>query len=666
MLRSMFTGVGGVKGHQVMLDVVGNNISNVNTVGFKRSVVNFQDLLYQTSRGASAPSGNRGGVNALQVGLGVKVAAVETVHTQGAIQSTGNPLDMAIQGDGYFAVRGGGNTYYTRAGNFVMDGAGNVVQAGTGYYLQGYQVTVDAATGEEVISTTLSDVLIPVGSKLEAKATRNVWYKCNLDSRVSSFVPMGFDERDVEVRYGLSLSGLGSTEVTVRFQEVEQDIATEGFLRMELLLPGSNSPLPIRIFPAGVEPDRGKVLYAISSIHTAVNVLTTGALRVDMDRDGSFDFTVQVRDGGVLTFESLYSVVSARQIHRFDLSDLDDFGMRSFAANSAGLQLGYLFDFDFHPQGGGNMLLKVIQINSPGAAAPFYYQVFTVLMNPDGTFREILMPSSFSSLRAFSASTISLDPLGRSITFRSFYDRTQSLSISQRPSSMTSSKIEVYDSQGNPYTLETIFRKVDNNRWEWRVYMPDDPSVPMSGNFGFVEFGPDGLIRSGNPTDPLRIFPPGAEVLSVNLDFDGVNSRTEGVTQFGSDFSTKAYMQDGYPMGVLQSFNVSQDGSVVGVYSNGRSKVLYRIPLATFNNPSGLLKVGDTVFAASTNSGEPVLNLAQTGGTGSILGGNLEMSNVDLTEEFVRLIMAQRGFQASARVITTSDQVLEELMNIKR
>ena len=120
MLRSLMTGVSGVRGHQTLLDVVGNNIANVNTVGFKKSTVTFQDLLYQTSRGASSPQDNRGGINPMQVGLGVNIGAIETIHSQGQLQYTGNRTDMAIQGDGYYVMSDGGRTLYSRAGNFFM------------------------------------------------------------------------------------------------------------------------------------------------------------------------------------------------------------------------------------------------------------------------------------------------------------------------------------------------------------------------------------------------------------------------------------------------------------------------------------------------------------------------------------------------------------------
>ena len=131
MLRSLLSGVSGVKAHHTMLDVTGNNISNVNTSGFKKSTTVFQDLLYQTSQGATSPTEGRGGVNALQIGLGVQVAAVETIHTQGQVEYTSNPLDMAIQGDGYYVVTSGTQTLYTRAGNFTLDENGDIVQSGT-------------------------------------------------------------------------------------------------------------------------------------------------------------------------------------------------------------------------------------------------------------------------------------------------------------------------------------------------------------------------------------------------------------------------------------------------------------------------------------------------------------------------------------------------------
>lgn len=161
----------------------------------------------------------------------------------------------------------------------------------------------------------------------------------------------------------------------------------------------------------------------------------------------------------------------------------------------------------------------------------------------------------------------------------------------------------------------------------------------------------------------------GATDAVITLDFAGTsfgNEPIEGVTQFGEAFTTKAFYQDGFGMGVLEDYAVGEDGIVQGVYSNGQTRSLSRVALALFANPQGLVKVGDTAFETSANSGLPQIVSPTEGGAGKISGGNLEMSNVDLSEEFVRLIVAQRGFQANARVITTSDDVLQELINMKR
>ena len=192
MLRSLMSGVSGVRGHQVSLDVVGNNIANVNTAGYKRSSITFQDLLYQNTSGTAAPNDQRGGVNAKQVGLGMQVSAIETLHTQGTTEYTGSRTDFAIQGDGYYVVMDGSSRLFTRAGNFTLDAESNLVQAGTGYRLQGYQMVRDPIDPLQFNQgSSLTDVNIPTGQKMEARQTTVVGYRCNLDSRAGTYLPMG-------------------------------------------------------------------------------------------------------------------------------------------------------------------------------------------------------------------------------------------------------------------------------------------------------------------------------------------------------------------------------------------------------------------------------------------------------------------------------------------
>ena len=152
----------------------------------------------------------------------------------------------------------------------------------------------------------------------------------------------------------------------------------------------------------------------------------------------------------------------------------------------------------------------------------------------------------------------------------------------------------------------------------------------------------------------------------IKLNFGGNGDKLNSVTQYASETTTKAVYQDGYTMGVLNDYNVDKDGTISGTFSNGQVQPLYRVALATFPNQQGLEKVGDSAFAPTINSGDANIDAADSGGKGSIKGATLEMSNVDLTEEFTRLIISQRGFQANTRVVTTSDQILEEVVNLKR
>ncbi|MDR3321444.1 MAG: flagellar hook-basal body complex protein, partial [Synergistaceae bacterium] len=306
-------------------------------------------------------------------------------------------------------------------------------------------------------------------------------------------------------------------------------------------------------------------------------------------------------------------------------------------------------------------------------------------------------------------------------------------------------KIDVYDSLGNVYTLETVFRKVMDvpadptaspptgaeAEWDWYSYYVDSDGKPIPEygvGAGTLVFGDDGLLKRTYYYDPddIRELKAGnlstIEYIEVNIDAEGVpkdeygNAITgkvgadfntvgaqgqvvtnggiqtyvpnfisldflgysigkqldiakepiDGVTQFGARTSTTGYYQDGYAMGLLQNWSVSQTGVITGSYSNGKTLPIAQVALAMFANDQGLLKVGETCFAETTNSGLAQIGTPLEGGAGSVIGNTVEMSNVDLSEEFVSLIRAQRGFQANARVVTTSDQVLEELINLKR
>ena len=181
MMRSLYAGVSGMQNHQTRLDVIGNNVANVNTTGFKRGRVNFQDMISQQMSGAASPTTEVGGVNPKEVGLGVTVAAIDTVFTQGNLQTTGVSTDVAIQGNGFFIMKNGEESFYTRAGAFSLDSEGTLVNPANGMRVQGWMA--EEINGQMVLQTAGSteDLIIPVGSKDPAKATENVNFACNLN-----------------------------------------------------------------------------------------------------------------------------------------------------------------------------------------------------------------------------------------------------------------------------------------------------------------------------------------------------------------------------------------------------------------------------------------------------------------------------------------------------
>jgi flagellar hook protein FlgE len=389
MLRSLYSGISGLRSHQTMLDVTGNNIANVNTTAFKAGAVQFQDTLSQLVQGASGPQAQVGGTNPAQIGLGVLVAGISTNFTQGAAQATGRPTDMMINGDGFFAVNVGGEIQYTRAGSFDPDADGRLVGPG-GAILQGW----NAVNGVVQQGGALGDVTIPLKTVAPASAT-------------------------------------GTSSVTG-------------------------------------------------------NLPSTAAVGDQLVRD-----------------------------------------------------------------------------------------------------------------------------------------------------------IKVYDANGAERNLSLTFTRTAGG---WDV-AGTDGTATATGALAFT----NGALTSGG-----------------TLTVGGVAVDLTKVTGF-ADLTTVAFKeQNGRKAGTLESFTLSKDGTIIGLFSNGDKQAVGRIALATFVNPGGLEKAGGSTYRATVNSGAAQLGAPGSDGLGTLQGGSLEMSNVDLSQEFTNLIVAQRGFQANARIITTSDEVLQELTNLKR
>jgi flagellar hook protein FlgE len=408
MSRSLFTAVSALRNHQAWLDVIGNNIANANTTGYKASSVVFSDVLSQTLNAGTAPGASTGGINPSQIGLGSKLSSITMNFQQGTIQNTNRTTDLAIEGEGFFVLANGNDRVYSRAGSFSLDATGTLVDSASGFLVQG-------AGG---------NIRINLGQQTPATPTGEAFFKGNLDST-----------------------------------------------------------------------------------------------------------------------------------------------------------------------------------------------------RPDGA------------------------------TYVATFD--------------------IRDSLGSSHTLTITFTKnfaAAAGQWDWAVTEADPAITSLTTATGSVTFGPTGAISAGASQAIGVVYAAAAGVATpqaVTLDF-GTASNPIPVTGFASASTVTLGSQDGRASGTLQSFTVGQDGVISGFYSNGTTATIDTLRLAAFPNPTGLLKAGSNRYRESPASGTASIGNPSVGGLGTILGGGLEQSNVDLAAEFSALIIAQRGFQANARTIATVDSMLEELVNLKR
>ncbi|AIY87620.1 MULTISPECIES: flagellar hook-basal body complex protein [unclassified Thermotoga] len=755
MMRSLYSGITGLKNFQVAMDVVGNNISNVNTVGFKASRVNFETMLAQTIKAGRSPQENVGGTNPMQIGLGSQVSSIDKIMTQGSFQNTGVKTDLAIQGDGFFIVSDGSSYYYTRAGAFTLDSNGNLIQTSTGYKVQGWTAVQDPETGERYIDTNkpIGDLVISAGMTMPAKKTSNVRFEGNLNSKLGpgSFVITLTDENGI------------NHDVRVWFEKTQSDLGTDPFsssqrytMKIDIDNDGTADVDGYMVFNEFGRVEEAGV-YAESQTMTAIGISGTTTLSdgtyqaIVLDSSGNvvYNGTTTV-SGGSFTISDpdivsgnnytviLYSADDTRNVTASsngsisDTTTLSDGTYQAIVLDSSGnvvyngtttVSSGSFTITDPDIVSGNNYTV-ILSSNSDAQTITAIGISGTTTLS-DGTYQTIVLDSSGnvvyngttnvsggsftindSDITAGNNYTVILltpNNASNSLTIAPgaelviptsgeprFYESDNPTNFVQTDytSPRYTTAVQVYDSLGNAYTVYYEFVRLGNttigsesfkNAWIWRAYT--DSGEPISlidedGGSGYVA----GLIdfdESGRPIQYRGLDSSynlsSGEVRTIQFDAgqsgDGVVTITadfSGATQFSGDSTLNIPWQDGNPMGVLESFAINEQGEIIGTFSNGLTDVLGQIALAVFNNPSGLSEVGNSLYVVSANSGVPKIGAPGSGGRGILIPGALEMSNVDLAEEFTKMIVAQRGFQANARVITTADQILNELVNIKR
>ncbi len=682
MMRSMFSGVSGLKGHQTRMDVVGNNIANVNTTGFKASRVTFADMISQNLSGAAGPNGTLGGVNPKQVGLGMSVASTDLIYSNGSVQQTGKNTDVAIsRGDGLFVVKRGEQQFYTRNGAFEFDAQGNLTIPSTGLYVQGYMANGGIVTPSGENTTKIQ---IPAGKSMEASSTISATYTKNLNATTP-----GYDVANVLVKYADGTSGTTNNYAPTEKGKLVLTMSTGKKIYL-----GDSAPQQT----VG-SATTGTNLY--SSTITNVTASSTGKVdaKLEMDENNSSspkkingsDSTVITRTGATALSSGTYAYGDAYNISGkitairsvAGTSDVElDLGSdntitpgtpvtitvpkpTSFTYKKGDTYTGQLKITSLTPQQGatvttadGNSAVLSGAIPAITNSATTYTHNANAL---DGKITAITRESTYE-YGGKTVSTIALNTKsGASIggLIGKSYNRGDTF----YPSVTT--LVTVYDSLGAAHSIPVVFTKAANNKWTmslgtggdtYSITEKDGTTTNVTLTKSDLTFDTTGAYLSGSASLNLT-YGNGAAAQQVSMNL-------ASVTQYAGT-STVAATSDGNAAGTLSSVSIDSSGVITGTYTNNVRRVEAQIAMAQFNNPSGLTKMGGNLYQESNNSGTRTVSGASDIGT-ELTTSALEMSNVDIADQFSDMIITQRGFQSNSKIITVSDEMLETLINMKR
>ena len=640
MLGSLYTSVAGLKGHMMSLNVSGNNIANINSIGFKGGRVTFQETLVQTLRGATKPHDGMGGVSPLQIGLGMGVGTIDNIFSQGVLQNTGVATDLGINGEGFFILSDGETEYFTRVGSFGYDADGNLVNPANGLILQGR-----LGDNDGVISagSAIRDISLPFGRKVPAEATTTVDFSCNLDASATTATStlLSSGTTGITSVFGDAVNGAGGTHV----------ITITGDNAIASSMAGSNL----------VDPA------ALDGSETLASLGVTDFSDFTLSVDGGDAISI----AGLSDSSTITDVINSINASVTGVTASLEGGEVVLARDYAGD--GAMYNITTSDGVAGNISRQLF-----GAAAG---SAFVVNNGTASTLivSDVFTPTGKAAMGAVSLGLTTNESTGIVTGISDLggggirVDANEGLAagtaeVETAPTEHFSS-IVVYDTLGVEHNLTVRFtRSAETGKWYWDASLDGTEQI-KGGQAGSVSFNEDGSLAAflyDGGTNSFS-FSPANGANEVRIAFEsGTPGSFDGITQFSSAFSTAAKGQDGYGMGALTSVSIDTSGIITGFFSNGVSKSIAQIILAKFNNPAGLEKIGDSLYVTSSNSGLAVKGEAGKIVNASISGGALEMSNVDLAEEFVSMVVAQRGFQANARILQASDQMLTELVQLTR
>ncbi|MBR5486060.1 MAG: flagellar hook-basal body complex protein [Oscillospiraceae bacterium] len=581
MVRSLYSGVTGMKAHQTRLDVIGNNLANVNTIGFKSSSVTFRDVYYQSLRGAAAGDGTKGGVNSSMVGYGAEVGSIDLNMSQSATSTTGNAWDVSIGGEGFFQVQdSNGNIYYTRAGKLGYDNNGYLVDS------NGYFVLGTAAVNGSV-----------VGQKPG-------------DSRIQMAVP------SVNPTRASAENTINNVKFTVTAgKETEDGNVTFNFLSKTL--------------PAGVAAEA-----AVTSTGVTIWLNSDQTFKSLDELNSAINEAIQVANGGKEHPGGIFTLSAEPNL---------DWGDKGFTGAE-------LCQTSASPKLGTVSNLNVFSEWGFGFPSDAIGEGFT----PGGEITNFVITDSYAADNATHLYTVTLTIAGEDgqdyiyegkISESQMTAGGRELQLKSTTSAIIGDTITITCPSQKTIEDKAAKNKEDNVTTGWQ----DDGNGVYSLT---LESGTD-----------FAIPPQTGDAVPVTISASEA-SRNVGLSS--NAFTLKEGTVGGeQTLADISGFKIGANGIIYATH-RGVQLELGRIDLATFENPSGLEQVGGTYFTATGNSGEASITEAGLNGTGALASSTLELSNVDMSQEFADMITTQRGFQANSRMITVSDTLLEELINLKR
>jgi flagellar hook protein FlgE len=721
MYRAFSTAVTGLQANQTRMEVIGNNIANVNTTAFKANRATFEELFAQTLRGAGEPTGNKGGTNPMQIGLGTHVTSIDTIHSQGALLTTGKNTDVAIQGKGFLVMRDSqGAKLYSRDGNLGLDGDRRLVNA-TGLLVQGYSADKQGIIRE---NGPISDLVIEANRTYPPKSTTKVNVAGNIyrpsvltaseayahaqQARVTSGVAVtGFGGaggqlqlgaanpntldageltiNNVSIVGGIPLVNPGDTTTTVmqkvadliNFHKDKTNVvatvkqaASTGAGQDQIVLtqlqPGPDKQIVVAgTGLAGVSLNGTQLFTAGTTTIETTSNNTLGQTTAAAISLISGDILVNGVDIGSLaaTPATSTSEQNAQAIISLINAKTDITGVTAFSDGNGRISMRATAR-DIILSGQTVAAGAIPTAATPGGGA-----------NVSGLFTGLNRAKTASVIAG--TSTDVFDALGAKhavgLDFVSDYDvvtdaagivqGTRDAGIWNWAATSGEPNVAVLSSDGNAAGSNVPLRSVRFN----------DKGIlsNFSGRFTLNFLNSDAITSTSIFSFNTNLSPNVAQPQPMTVDVGTVGD-TNGLTQFSAPRTLTVATQDGYSAGDLNSFTIAPDGTIRGLFSNGQLLALGKLAMASFVNEGGLIRghqsssQGGNVYQETPNSGNARIGSAQTAGNGTIVGGTLEGSNVDLAEQFTDMIVTQRAFQANSRTITTADEMLQEVLSLRR